>query len=1027
LALEDVFADPPSAYRGKPFWAWNGELEEGELRRQIRVFNRMGLGGAFMHSRVGLATPYLSEEWFDLVNACVDEAASNDMEAWLYDEDRWPSGAAGGLVTREPRYRRRELHVTVADPRSFESTGEEPAIFLARIEGSSAHDVRRATSADLESAPEGEKALVFEVKEEQPSPWYNGQTYLDTMSQEAVAKFIEVTHDQYARHVGEHFGSAVPGIFTDEPNYGRFHYGEGSGNVPWTDSLPSVFEERYGQDLIDDLPSLFFRINGEDFSLTRLRYFDCITHLFTGSFAGQVGSWCEEHVLLFTGHVLAEENLLSQTSVVGSAMRFYEHMQAPGIDILRGEGLEREGGMDAEIATAKQCSSVKHQFGRRWMLSELYGCTGWNFTLGEQKAVGDWQAVLGVNLRCQHLSWYTMLGQAKRDYPASISFQSPWWRDYDLVEDYFSRVNVLTTVGEPVRDIAVIHPIESAWGAYCAADRDSDVLWELNGDFEKLQRLLLRNHYDFDYVDEEILARHGGAEDGRLVVGEAGYRAVIVPPTLTLRTTTLQILDRAMEAGCQVIFISPVSTRADGGESNLPSITSAKCTVVKLGESELVPALRDLEDIRRVSLTDTSGEEYGDSLYMLRQDGDGKHIVYLVHTRQRGESGPLELRIPATGRAEEWDPVSGRIVGADARPEDGSTLINTHLGAYGSRLFVIRPEGGELPAEPEMSETQMVEIDPDRWRILRDEPNAIPLDVGEYRIGDGDWSGPLEVLKMDAAVRDVAGWPHRGGRMVQPWVRKGEEGEEGIEISLRFTFEVERIPDGPCHLVVERPDRYRITLNGKPIGADEGEGWWIDPSLERVRVPPGCLTVGENIVLLKTRYAPHHGIESLYLTGEFGARREEGTPVLTEVPEYLQLGDWAEAGFPAYSGSMTYVTDFEIFEIAKGERTFLEIPGWDGTLVKVRVNNMDVGRFAWPPYEAEVTPAVREGWNRLEIEVVSSRRNLLGPLHLKEKYPKWVGPGQFETEGDEWTDEYVTFEYGLTEPPRLSVRRAVER
>ena len=75
------FESPPSRYRGMPFWAWNGKLEEAELRRQIRVMHQMGLGGAFMHSRVGLATPYLSKQWFDLTEACADECEKLGMEA----------------------------------------------------------------------------------------------------------------------------------------------------------------------------------------------------------------------------------------------------------------------------------------------------------------------------------------------------------------------------------------------------------------------------------------------------------------------------------------------------------------------------------------------------------------------------------------------------------------------------------------------------------------------------------------------------------------------------------------------------------------------------------------------------------------------------------------------------------------------------------------------------------------------------------------------------------------------------------
>ena len=97
----------------------------------------------------------------------------------------------------------------------------------------------------------------------------------------------------------------------------------------------------------------------------------------------------------------------------------------------------------------------------------MYGCTGWQFDFENHKAVGDWQALFGINLRCQHLSWYTMEGEAKRDYPASIFFQSPWWKQYKYVEDYFSRLGVMLNQGAPVCDVLVVNPIESVWSQVC--------------------------------------------------------------------------------------------------------------------------------------------------------------------------------------------------------------------------------------------------------------------------------------------------------------------------------------------------------------------------------------------------------------------------------------------------------------------------------------------------------------------------------------------------------------------------------
>ena len=67
--LERDFHEPSAWHRGMPFWAWNGKLSPDELRRQVRLMKRMGLGGFFMHARVGLDTGYLSDEWFECVNA----------------------------------------------------------------------------------------------------------------------------------------------------------------------------------------------------------------------------------------------------------------------------------------------------------------------------------------------------------------------------------------------------------------------------------------------------------------------------------------------------------------------------------------------------------------------------------------------------------------------------------------------------------------------------------------------------------------------------------------------------------------------------------------------------------------------------------------------------------------------------------------------------------------------------------------------------------------------------------------------
>jgi hypothetical protein len=118
---DEDFKNPSSEYRATPFWAWNTKLDKEELIRQIGVFKEMGYGGFHMHVRTGMATEYLSDEYMAMIGACVEKARQEKMLSWLYDEDRWPSGFAGGLVTKNKEYRVRHLLFT---QRPYGSSGE---------------------------------------------------------------------------------------------------------------------------------------------------------------------------------------------------------------------------------------------------------------------------------------------------------------------------------------------------------------------------------------------------------------------------------------------------------------------------------------------------------------------------------------------------------------------------------------------------------------------------------------------------------------------------------------------------------------------------------------------------------------------------------------------------------------------------------------------------------------------------------------------------------------------------------------
>ncbi|MFW6154855.1 MAG: glycosyl hydrolase [Planctomycetota bacterium] len=1058
----DDFRNPPSRYRGAPFWAWNGTLDPEELRRQVRLMHRMGLGGFFMHSRVGLGTAYLSDDWFRCVEACIDEAEKLDMQAWLYDEDRWPSGAAGGLVTEDPRYRQRRLVMREHSGTAGVAWDRDTlGMFTATVDGATARDIKRLGRGTKPTRlAKGQTLLVFRVETQQPSSWYNGQTYLDVLNHDAVKRFLEVTHEAYLKRVGQHLGKRVPGIFTDEPNFGHVcttrgdtFTGEQFTAVPWTGALPKVFRERYGYDLLARLPELFFDVEGVDLSRARYHYNDCITHLFVDAFSRQVGQWCDKHKLQHTGHVLAEETPRSQVTVVGSAMRFYEYMQAPGMDLLTEHRREYD--------TAKQVSSVARQFGRTWRLTETYGCTGWDFPFAGHKALGDWQAALGINLRCQHLAWYTMEGQAKRDYPAGIFYQSPWWDTYPTVEDYFGRVHVAMTRGREVRDLLVIHPNESTWTLTRKGWHDDPNVHAIDRMLVALRDTLLEASIDFDYGDEEILSRHGtvstaGGDGPRLRVAKATYRAVVVPPLRTIRGATVKLLKRFVNAGGTVVFAGPVPGFVDAVASDDAQALAASCTRSKAKGPSLVEAVEPAA--RRIAVTDGKGRPVATALHLLREDADAM-VLFVCngsHTdvRKRMDQGKTPPYLPATtadrtmvrdrtaafedvrirgfagckGEPIELDPQTGELVAADARSAGDGWEIRTCLPALGSRLFLI-PKGRRAPRAEKrtaLKDARRTALGnrKSRWAITLSEPNVVVLDKPRYKIGRGRWQGPREILRVDQAVRDALGAAHRGGRMVQPWARPTPKTIRRTPVRLEYTFDVRRRPAGMLNLAVERPETFTIEVNGATLAGDAESGWWCDRSLRTLPIDPGLLRIGTNHVTLACDYAEDHpGLEIVYLLGEFGVRLLDDRPTVTAAPTALRIGDWTRQGLPFFSGAVAYYRTIRP-TLRKGQRLFVQVGDYRGAAVRVRVNGREAGIAAWPPNEVEITHLLGDGGvAELSIELISHRRNSHGPLHLSEKWPRATAPASFTSTGSDWQGGYQLVPVGLMAPPKLIVRR----
>ncbi|MFO7947174.1 MAG: glycosyl hydrolase [Armatimonadota bacterium] len=1010
-AFDETWSNPPAIYRGAPFWSWNARLDPQRLQDEVQSMHDSGLGGFFMHSRYGLKTPYLSDEWFECVSACVEKGRELQMRPDLYDEDRWPSGPAGGIVTRNhPEYRIHYLEATMEDAAAVD---DALAVFDVKF-----NDGGKITSyTRLEDPAEADgRVMVFRVHPQEPSGWTNDGGYLDTMNPDAVAEFIRVTHEAYAERYGDDFGSLIPSIFTDEPSLGAqvYRVSDDHRQVPWTGRIPQEFSARFGYDLLDHLPEITYQVADSPFSRPRQHYHRLIGELFVEAFTQQIGQWCGEHDIALTGHMLSEQTLVGQCHASGSVMQHYEHMQWPGIDNLRDQ--------NRELTTAKQCSSVASQLAKERMLSELYGCTGWDWPLEGHKFVGDWQFACGVNFRCPHLSHYSLAGGAKRDYPASILHHSPWWDYYNAVEDYFGRLAFMLTQGRAVRDVLLIHPVETAWGLLPGEKNAGHYDLQYQQDtLDEIIYALSGQHHDWDYGDEALLQKYATVQGDRLSVGEMEYQLVIVPPAVTLRDSTVQLLDAFIQAGGEVLFIGDPPDLVDGEPSDAAHILAGAAHTATDERPVYMAAVDQILD-RRVSIT-CRGRQDESCWIMLREIEAGQ--ILFIDTHEREKPHRVHVSVRAEAPVILWDALTGEKTRIRTQEIDGHMEFDLTLDATGSALLSFGmdvPDAQDPVAEPEVIETQEIA---GPYDIELTEPNTMPLDYCEYRVGDEDFSDTVPTLKADEQIRARYGLGTRLGREHQPWYLYATGAVDTAErdrCQLRRTFHITEVP-ASCHLAMEGPEDFRVSVNGSEIS--EVDGWWVDEDIKTLDIADH-LVAGDNEIVLTFDYRPDMEIENMYLVGDFGVECKGDAPTpdnmtMVAAPDSVDTGSWVGQGLDFYGGAVEYVVT--VPKPGDGQRCRVKMPEVSATCVAVHVGD-ETAVLPWAPFEADITDWLQPGDNEVRLEILGGRKNILGPLHTE--WEESTGPGSFDPNNPGWRYEYYLSDHGLMAPVIIETLEAAD-
>lgn len=897
-------------YRPIPFWSWNEKLDISETQSQIEQMNDAGIGGYFMHARGGLQTEYMGKEWFDNISAGVEMGKKLGMRAWAYDENGWPSGFGNGIVNgKGVKYQQKTLRCEMGEKQT-ETT-------IANVDG---------------------YHFYYEV-----NPFY-----VDLLDKEVTKIFLNEIYETYYKK----YGNEIEGFFTDEPQLSRV-------GIPWSFVLESEYKKEYSEDLISNLPQLFFYKG--DYKSTRLKFWRLITKLLSENYTKQVYEWCEERGLKFTGHMVMEETLGEQLTPNGAVMPNYRYFHIPGMDCLGRQKINKK--------TIYQVSSVAEQFQKEQVLSETFALTGWNVSFEELKQIYEWQMVRGINLLCTHLSAYSLRGIRKRDYPAHFSYQEPWWDKFNLFVDSMSRIGMLLSEGKPKCETLLIHPQSTAWVLF-DGNEDNKQIEDYDKKFNDVMDELEKKHIIFHLGDELIIEEEARVEGNKLIIGNQKYTTVVLPPHLVLFDSTKKLLEQFKNNGGTVV----------------DDVTKIKSSDI-VDDERIVYTKRVFDVFDLYYFVNTSDDKINAKI------SKGTHILDILTGEKKTFNGSAVFES------------SGSLVVLDYRTSPQKVT-------------------------EENIEYNKINLSGE-WNIKECDYNAITLDKCQYSF-DG------EVIEENGPVISIQDKACALGRKVR--------------IDMKYTVKADYVPD-KVFLVCETPEIFSISVNGRKL-PNTVCGYYRDKSFKKLDLL-GYLKTGDNEILVscdfeqsKTTYENiekgkvfeselnkltyEMEIESMYIIGNFSLKTEGeftklnraavrygGDFIITEPKQAIKLQNIEQQGFPFFNGKMVLN---KTFNLQKGNCK-LEFDRKLVSLVSIKVNGEEAGDILWKPYSMDLAHFIKDGENDIEITLIASLRNLLGPHHIEEGENYEVTPASF-FKGDTiwgtwykkpWNDDYCFVEFGISE------------
>ncbi|MCX6238029.1 MAG: glycosyl hydrolase [Bacteroidia bacterium] len=659
------FKTPDSSFGPSILWGWDGPMTKEVIIRDLDRFKSLNIRSLNIEAGYDLPFPYLSDGYFDLIKFGVEQAKLRGMVIWMIDECKYPSGFAGGKFSKErPDLRMQGLDIYKRIELASGQTVQEeiPAAVISAIavnrENGKCQLIKIENGKLQWTAPEGnwQVSLVrhrfrTSVTRAGNNPTHGKDTLnalCDYLNPVAVRQFLEFTHVQYKKHIGDEFGKTFLGFRGDEPDYGF---------VPWTPALPEEFLKKKGYDVRPWVAAFLIKNPTDSMLRVKADYWDVWSDMFGENFFKVQADWCAANQLSYMVHLNHEDKMMALAQSSGDFFENLRHVQIPGIDAIWNQIWP---GKTADFP--KYASSVAHVYGHQKAMSESFAAYNIPPTADQAKWVTDHQLVRGINL----FEWMYWPASTRSDGNPRGWFGDP---KFPQVAQYSNRVSYLLSNGKPAANIAVYYPTGSEWFGDQKADSSS----------LELCKNLLENQHDFDFVDDNailnVLKPNGNGLEN--LSGQV-YQTVLVPSVKAMSKGVLDKLKSFATSGGKVIFTG-----------NKPTVIVEKTFRNAGGSYDFGKMILEGKNVfQHLPDPDFKLEMASDSIkYNHRRFTDGE--LYFIFN-EGDKAVESNLTLSGKGKARFWNAISGEIKEIEQAKNTGQSVkVPLNIAPWETQIIVI--------------------------------------------------------------------------------------------------------------------------------------------------------------------------------------------------------------------------------------------------------------------------------------------------------------------------------------------------